>query len=61
MADNDPFSLGDSDDEKDAKGKDPSTEEGQRLKDATAEAMAGEIGGDKASGRVQDTRADVKS
>ncbi|UNI20366.1 ubiquitin-binding protein cue5 [Purpureocillium takamizusanense] len=45
MADNDPFSLGDSEDEKDAKDvkekpKDSKTDESERLKKAAAEAMA---------------------
>lgn len=44
VADNDPFSLGDSDDEKDAKNKDGKGDEAERLKKATAEAMSGEIG-----------------
>ena len=45
MADNDPFSLGDSEDEKDAKDakekpKDAKADESERLKKAAAEAMA---------------------
>lgn len=40
VADNDPFSLGDSDDEKDTKPKDAKTEEANGKK-ATAEAAAG--------------------
>lgn len=45
VAENDPFSLGDSDDEKDTKPKDQTTvPESEQLKKATAEAMSGEIG-----------------
>lgn len=45
VAENDPFSLGDSDDEKDAKAKEQSTvPESEQLKQATAEAMSGEMG-----------------
>jgi hypothetical protein len=47
--DNDPFSLGDSEDEKEAKervgGKEVKTDESERLKKAAAEAMADTIGG----------------
>ncbi|XP_044723925.1 CUE domain-containing protein [Hirsutella rhossiliensis] len=47
IADNDPFSLGDSEDEKDAKDKDKpkdsKADEGERLKQAAAEAMADEL------------------
>lgn len=45
VAENDPFSLGDSDDEKDIKAKEQTTvPESEQLKKATAEAMSGEIG-----------------
>ena len=44
VADNDPFSLGDSEDDKDVKPKEQS-DEAERLQKATAEAMSGEIGG----------------
>ncbi|KAJ5370210.1 uncharacterized protein N7496_006302 [Penicillium cataractarum] len=45
VAENDPFSLGDSDDEKDTKTKEQTTvPESEQLKKATAEAMSGEIG-----------------
>ncbi|KAL9621617.1 MAG: hypothetical protein Q9160_004009 [Pyrenula sp. 1 TL-2023] len=48
VADNDPFSLGDSDDDKDTKAsKESKPDDHERVKDATAEAMAGEIGGPK--------------
>jgi len=48
VADNDPFSLGDSDDEE-AKKKDVKPEDSERLKQAAAEAMADDISapGDK--------------
>ncbi|PGH06183.1 hypothetical protein GX51_02571 [Blastomyces parvus] len=50
VGDNDPFSLGDSDDEREAKSnnKDLKPDEAERVKKATAEAMAGDIGGDSA-------------
>ena len=44
VTDHDPFSLGDSDDE-DAKKKDLNPQDSERLKQAAAEAMAGDIGG----------------
>lgn len=45
VAENDPFSLGDSDDERDTKAKEQTTvPESEQLKKATAEAMSGEIG-----------------
>lgn len=50
VGDNDPFSLGDSDDEKEAKNKDMKPDEAERVKQATAEAMASEVGGDDAKG-----------
>ena len=46
VQEHDPFSLGDSDDE-DSKKKDAKTEDTERLKKATAEAMAGSIGPDQ--------------
>lgn len=47
IADNDPFSLGDSDDDKETKPKDTSkSDDHERVREATAEAMAGEIGGE---------------
>ncbi|KKZ61446.1 hypothetical protein EMCG_03928 [[Emmonsia] crescens] len=49
VGDNDPFSLGDSDDEKEAKNnKDLKPDEAERVRKATAEAMAGGIGADSA-------------
>ncbi|KAJ5432519.1 uncharacterized protein N7458_011675 [Penicillium daleae] len=45
VAENDPFSLGDSDDEKDTKAKEQTTvPESEQLKKATAEAMSDEVG-----------------
>ncbi|KAI9734823.1 MAG: ubiquitin-binding protein cue5 [Cirrosporium novae-zelandiae] len=44
VAEHDPFSLGDSDDEKEAKSKDLKAEDTERLKKAAAEAMAEGIG-----------------
>lgn len=45
VAENDPFSLGDSDDEKDAKAKEQTTvAESEQLKKDTADAMSGEMG-----------------
>ncbi|WEW55683.1 ubiquitin-binding protein cue5 [Emydomyces testavorans] len=44
VADHDPFSLGDSDDEKEVKKQDVKPEEGEKIKDATTEAMASDIG-----------------
>jgi hypothetical protein len=46
VAENDPFSLGDSDDDKDTKAKENKTDEAERFKTASAEAMAGSIGDD---------------
>ncbi|EGE79673.1 CUE domain-containing protein [Blastomyces dermatitidis ATCC 18188] len=50
VGDNDPFSLGDSDDERELRSnnKDLKPDEAERVKEATAEAMAGDIGGDSA-------------
>lgn len=55
VVEHDPFSLGDSDDDKEAKTKDQSTTgEGDGIKEATADAMAGEIGsGPKDSGNAE--------
>lgn len=48
VAENDPFSLGDSDDEKDMKPKEQATVPGsEQIKKDTEEAMAGEIGSSK--------------
>jgi hypothetical protein len=44
VGDNDPFSLGDSDDEREVKNKDLRPDEAERLRKATAEAMAEDIG-----------------
>jgi hypothetical protein len=43
VGDNDPFSLGDSDDEREVKIKDLRPDEAERLRKATAEAMAEDI------------------
>jgi hypothetical protein len=45
----DPFSLGDSDDEKDAKLKEAKSDEAERLQKATSEAMAEDIGTGKSA------------
>lgn len=44
VGEHDPFSLGDSDDEKETKNKDANADEADRVKQATTEAIAGEIG-----------------
>lgn len=44
VAEHDPFSVGDSDDEKEARAKETVPEDADRLHKATAEAMAGDIG-----------------
>ena len=46
VAENDPFSLGDSDDDKEIKVKDNKSDEADRLQTATADAMPGTIGDD---------------
>lgn len=57
--DNDPFSLGDSEDEKEAKervgGKEVKTDDAERLKKAAAEAMADTIGGPEAKPEAAET------
>jgi hypothetical protein len=45
----DPFSLGDSDDERDAKSKEAKSDEAERLQKATSEAMAEDIGTGKSA------------
>jgi hypothetical protein len=54
IAENDPFSLGDSDDERDLKDKTGSKEikmeDTERLRQATADAMADSLVEDKAKG-----------
>ncbi len=52
IAENDPFSLGDSEDEKDAKGGDKAIkpEDSERLKQATADAMADSLVDKKSGG-----------
>src|SRR2546430_4154353 len=49
----DPFSLGDSDDEKDAKLKETKSDEADRLQKATSEAMAEDIGTGKSGGESE--------
>lgn len=54
VAENDPFSLGDSEDERDTKAKEQNnTDEADRIKKATAEAMAGELGSTKDDNQTQ--------
>lgn len=56
VAENDPFSLGDSDDERDTKAKEHTTvPESEQLKKATAEAMSGEIGSSKDDKKTGDS------
>ncbi|KAJ5160544.1 uncharacterized protein N7482_007548 [Penicillium canariense] len=56
VAENDPFSLGDSDDEKDTKAREQNTvSESEQLKMATAEAMSGEIGSSKDDKKTEDS------
>ncbi|KAJ5086338.1 hypothetical protein NUU61_007645 [Penicillium alfredii] len=55
VAENDPFSLGDSDDEKDTKPKEQPTGDSEQIKKATAEAMAGDMGSSKET-ESKDTR-----
>lgn len=48
VAENDPFSLGDSDDEKEIKTKEQTTSlEGDQLKHATVESVSDEVGSSK--------------
>ncbi|KAH1763800.1 ubiquitin-binding protein cue5 [Aspergillus fumigatus] len=54
VAENDPFSLGDSEDERDTKGREQNhADEADRIKRATAEAMAGELGNTKVNDQTQ--------
>ena len=52
VADHDPFSLGDSDDEE-AKKKDAKPKDGEKVEKAAAEAMSEHIGGEDAAGQTQ--------
>lgn len=52
VADHDPFSLGDSDDEE-TKKKDANPNDGEKLEKAAAEAMSGHIGGEEAASEGQ--------
>lgn len=58
VTENDPFSLGDSDDEKDVKPKEKeqtTVPESEQLKKATAEAMSGDMGnGSKEDSKPED-------
>lgn len=51
VGENDPFSLGDSDDERDAKPITMKDDEDERVQKATSEAMSDSIGGDKTSAK----------
>ena len=55
---NDPFSLGDSEDE-DSKKRDQKPEDSERLKKAAAEAMADSIGDDTKAG-AKDGKIELK-
>lgn len=56
VAENDPFSLGDSDDEKDAKAKEQTTvAESEQLKKDTADAMSGEMGSSQDKSKTEDS------
>ncbi len=57
MAEVDPFSLGDSDDEREAKTKDIKPEDTERLQKAAAEAMADDIGASSKGGLVANPKA----
>lgn len=62
VGENDPFSLGDSEDEKDVKpkenqSKEPSVDEADRVKKATADAMAEELG---SGSKNEETKAGEK-
>ncbi|KAJ5951387.1 Ubiquitin system component Cue [Penicillium vulpinum] len=57
VAENDPFSLGDSDDEKETKTKEqPTSSEGDQLKNATVESVSDEVG----SSKNQETKGATK-
>ena len=59
VGDNDPFSLGDSDDEREVKNKDLRPDEAERLRKATAEAMAEDLGtGSKTGDETKDKAGD---
>ena len=56
VADNDPFSLGDSDDEKETKTKEQTTvPESEQLKQATAEAMSGDMASKDKDTKTEDS------
>ncbi|KAI9753467.1 MAG: hypothetical protein M4579_005151 [Chaenotheca gracillima] len=52
--DHDPFSLGDSDDDHEARSKDLKSEDTERLKKAAAEAMSDDIGPDSRKGSLEE-------
>lgn len=54
VADNDPFSLGDSDDERETKTKDVRAEDTERLRTAAADAMATDIGPTSKQGGLEE-------
>lgn len=55
VGDHDPFSLGDSEDEKDTKPKDPpAADEADRTKKDTSEGMTGELGSASKDGQKMD-------
>ncbi|KAJ5714253.1 uncharacterized protein N7483_011434 [Penicillium malachiteum] len=57
VAENDPFSLGDSDDEKETKPKEqPTVAESDQLKNATAEAMSAEIGSKEKDDKAESSK-----
>lgn len=56
VAENDPFSLGDSDDEKESKSKDQTTtSEGSQSKKATVEEASGETGSNDKEDKKEDS------
>ncbi|KAJ5740902.1 hypothetical protein N7493_000774 [Penicillium malachiteum] len=57
VAENDPFSLGDSDDEKETKPKEqPTVAESDQVKKATAEAMFGEMGSKEKDDKAESSK-----
>ncbi|KAJ5777189.1 Ubiquitin system component Cue [Penicillium odoratum] len=57
VAENDPFSLGDSDDEKETKPKEQTTvPESEQLKQATAEAMSGEMDSKDKNSKTEESK-----
>ncbi|ODH19731.1 hypothetical protein ACO22_06120 [Paracoccidioides brasiliensis] len=60
VGDNDPFSLGDSDDEREIKNKDLKPDETEQVRKAAAEAKAGDIGSDPPKAGDNDNKEDNK-